>query len=195
MSVLYIRGLHVGLTWSAYRLGLTWNTYQHFRPSQSHKCITVKWLNSWQTITTGGCVKKASKPPSSWPILFLNLGSEFTYYCHLHEPSLAQQINCNWILFSHTRRWLPASFSLFLLLFYVILLLLIFTKIILLLFFLFYYYFFSENYFYFIMFRDVPACSGMFRFPGFTDAHFKIESESQLDYHELPSAKQMLPLK
>ena len=86
-------------------------------------------------------------------------------------------------------------FFLFLLLFYVILLLLIFTKIILLLFFLFYYYFFYENYFYFIMFRDVPACSGMFRFPGFTDAHFKIESESQLDYHELPSAKQMLPLK
>ena len=36
----------------------------------------------------------------------------------------------------------------------------------------------------------------MFRHvPGFTYAHFKIESESQLDYHELPSAKQMLPLK
>ena len=86
-------------------------------------------------------------------------------------------------------------FSFLFLLFYVILLLLIFTKIILLLFFLFYYFFFSENYFYFIMFRDVPACSGMFPFPGFTDAHFKIESESQLDYHELPSAKQMLPLK
>ena len=189
MSVLYIRGLHVGLTWSTYRLGLTWNTYQHFRPSQSHKCITVKWLNSWQTITTGGCVKKASKPPSLWPILFLNLGSEFTYYCHLHEPSLAQQINCNWILFSHTRRWLPASFSLFLLLFYVILLLLIFTKIILLLFFYFIIIFFKKIIF-------ISSCSGMFRHvPGFTYAHFKIESESQLDYHELPSAKQMLPLK
>ena len=162
MSVLYIRGLHVGLTWSTYRLGLTWNTYQHFRPSQSHKCITVKWLNSWQTITRGGCVKKASKPPSSWQILFLNLGSEFTYYCYLHEPSLAQQINCNWILFSHTRRWLPASFSLFLYfsfffwLFYVILLLLIFTKIFLLLFF---YYFFMKI----IFISSVPGCSGMFR--------------------------------
>ena len=63
---------------------------------------------------------------------------------------------------------------------------------------------FNKNYFIIIFLcklflfhhvRDVPACSGMFRFPGFTDAHFKIESESQLDYHELPSAKQMLPLK
>ena len=53
---------------------------------------------------------------------------------------------------------------------------------------------FYENYFYFIMFRDVPACSEMFRVPGFTDAHFKIESESPRN-HELPSEKQMLPLK
>ena len=57
---------------------------------------------------------------------------------------------------------------------------------------LFYYYFFNEKLF---LFYHVPGSSGMFRFPGFTDAHFKIESESQLDYHELPSAKQMLPLK
>ena len=45
------------------------------------------------------------------------------------------------------------------------------------------------------MFRDVPACSEMFCVPGFTDAHFKIESESHPHYHDLPSAKQMLPLK
>ena len=45
------------------------------------------------------------------------------------------------------------------------------------------------------MFRHVPACSEMFRVPAFTDVHFKIESESHLDYHELPSTKQMLPLK
>ena len=32
------------------------------------------------------------------------------------------------------------------------------------------YFFFHENYFYFFMFRDVPACSGMFRVPGFIDA-------------------------
>ena len=44
------------------------------------------------------------------------------------------------------------------------------------------------------MFQDVPACSGMFRVSGFTDAHFKIENDlSHTDYHELPSAKQMLP--
>ena len=54
---------------------------------------------------------------------------------------------------------------------------------------------FYENYFYFFMFQDVSACSGMFRVPGFTDAHFKIENESHPDYHEIPSAKQMLPLK
>ena len=197
MSVLYIRGLHVGLTWSTYRLGLTWNTYQHFRPSQSHKCITVKWLNSWQTITRGGCVKKASKPPSSWQILFLNLGSEFTYYCYLHEPSLAQQINCNWILFSHTRRWLPASFSLFLYFSFFFLVILCYFVIINFYknYFIIIFFIFLWKLFLFHLFRDVQACSGMFCFPGFSDAHFKIESESLLDYHELPSAKQMLPLK
>ena len=31
--------------------------------------------------------------------------------------------------------------------------------------------FFHKNYFYFFMFRDVPACSGIFRVPGFIDAH------------------------
>ena len=34
-------------------------------------------------------------------------------------------------------------------------------------------FFFHENYFYFLcsgMFRNVPACSGMFRVPGFIDA-------------------------
>ena len=30
--------------------------------------------------------------------------------------------------------------------------------------------FFHENYLYFFMFRDVPACSGMFHVPGFIDA-------------------------
>ena len=37
-------------------------------------------------------------------------------------------------------------------------------------------YFFHENYFYFFMFRDVPECSGMFRVPGFIDAHSKHEN-------------------
>ena len=58
----------------------------------------------------------------------------FTHYCHLHGPSLAQQINCNKILFSHTGIWLLVSFSLyffifcFFLLFYVILLFVNFYK-------------------------------------------------------------------
>ena len=49
------------------------------------------------------------------------------------------------------------------LLFYVILLLSIFTKTMLLLSFFLINFFFHENYFYLFMFRDVPACSGMFR--------------------------------
>ena len=44
------------------------------------------------------------------------------------------------------------------------------------------------------IFFHVPGCSGMFRVPGFTDAHSKIENESHPDYNELPSAKKMLPL-
>ena len=57
------------------------------------------------------------------------------------------------------------SFSLFLSLsvFCYFTLLLIFIKIILLLLFFIIIFFFHENYFYFFMFRDVPACSGMFR--------------------------------
>ena len=51
-------------------------------------------------------------------------------------------------------------------------LLFIFTKIILLL--LYYYNFFYENYFYFFMSRDAPGCSGMFRVPGFIDAHRQV---------------------
>ena len=113
-------------------IGLTWNTYRHFRPSQSHKWITVKWLNSSQTITRGGCEKKASTPPPYDP--FYSEFRAFTHYCHLHGPSLAQQINCNKILFSHTGIWLLVSFSLyffifcFFLLFYVILLFVNFYK-------------------------------------------------------------------
>ena len=49
-------------------------------------------------------------------------------------------------------------------LFYVILFLLIFTKTMLLLSFYLINFFFHENYFSFFMFRDVPACSGMFRY-------------------------------
>ena len=98
-------------------------------------------------------------------IIFWIQKQAFTHYWHLHGPSLAQQINCDKILFSHTRRWYKflflnyffifLFFSFFL--FYVILLLLVFTKIILLLLF----YFFSWKLF---LFFHVPGYSGMFRY-------------------------------
>ena len=76
----------------------------------------------------------------------LSFACTFTY-------SLAQQINCDKILFSHTRRWYQFQFSFislffviffyYFMLIYVILLLLIFIKIILLL--LFYSIFFRRN--------------------------------------------------
>ena len=118
-------------------------------------------INLWQTITRGGCVRKAWKPPSSRPILiyfeFRSKPSPITVIC-MNPPSLAQQILifCDKILFSHTQRGYQ-----FLVLDYFIIfrffcccyftLLLIFTKNILL--FLFYYYYFFH----------VPECSGMFR--------------------------------
>ena len=94
----------------------------------------------------------------------------FTHYCHLHEPSLDQQILivCDKILLSHTQRGYQFLFLdyfiifNFFLLFYVII---NFHKnyfiiIIILL------YFFSWKLFLFLhvpgcseMFRDVPACS------------------------------------
>ena len=54
-------------------------------------------------------------------------------------------------------------------------LLLIFIKIILLLIL-----FFHENYFDFFMFRDVPACSGMFHVPGFINAPAYIRSRQMI---------------
>ena len=57
--------------------------------------------------------------------------------------------------------------------------------IIVILFYYYYYFFFYENYFYFFMFRNVPF-SGVYRRPS---------KSRTADYHELPSAKQMLLLK
>ena len=59
----------------------------------------------------------------------------------------------------------------FFLLFYVILLLLIFTKTMLLLSFYLINFFFMKITFIFSFSGDVPASSGMFRVPGFMDAH------------------------
>ena len=97
----------------------------------------------------------------------MNLEEAFTDYCHLHKPSLAQQIfiGCDkycFLILTEDTSFFFLIISLFFVFFFVILrYLLIFTKISLLL--LFYYIFFHKNYFYFCIFRDVPGCSGMFR--------------------------------
>ena len=43
---------------------------------------------------------------------------EFTHYCHLNGPSLAQKIHCDKILFSHTRIWYQFLFLSFFLSFF-----------------------------------------------------------------------------
>ena len=59
---------------------------------------------------------KAWKLAFSRPTLFFGIKRQaFTHYCHLNGASLAQQIYCDKVLFSHTRRWyqfLFLSFSL-----------------------------------------------------------------------------------
>ena len=93
----------------------------------------------------------------------MNLEEAFTDYCHLHKPSLAQQIfiGCDkycFLILTEDTSFFFLIISLFFVFFFVILrYLLIFTKIILSL--LFYYFFFHKNYFYFCMFRHVPECS------------------------------------
>ena len=102
-------------------------------------------------------------------ILFWIQKQAFTHYWHLHGPSLAQQINCDKILFSHTRRWYKflflnyffifLFFSFFVILCYFVII--SFYKnffIIIILFFL----FFMKIIFIFScsgIFRDVPVCS------------------------------------
>ena len=90
------------------------------------------------------------------------LKQAFTHYCHLHEPSLAQQILicCDKILFSHTQRGYQFLFLDYFIIFRFFFFYRNYFIIIILL-----YIFFYENYVYFFMFRNVPACSGMFHVP------------------------------
>ena len=160
------------LAWHELLTDLAWHEilHRHFRPSQSRKWITALWMiNSWQTWS--GCVRKVWKTPSSQPfIIFWIQKQAFTHYWHLHGPSLAQQINCDKILFSHTRRWYKflflnyffifLFFSFFVILCYFVIISFYknyFTIIILFLFF-----FFMKIIFIFScagIFRDVPVCS------------------------------------
>ena len=54
---------------------------------------------------------KAWKLAFSRPTLFFGIKRQaFTHYCHLNGASLAQQIYCDKVLFSHTRRWYQFPF-------------------------------------------------------------------------------------
>ena len=138
-------------------------------------------------------MKKASKPP----LLMTHFIFEFrgtpllitVIYMDPHSPNKLIATEYCFLILRDDYRFLFLYFRLFFVFFVILCYFVIinFYKnyfIIILL----CYYFFMKIIFTF-------SCSGMFRFPGFTDAHFKIENESHPDYHELPSAKQMLPLK
>ena len=158
------------LAWNELLTDLAWHEilHRHFRPLQNSKWITAKWFThgkQLQEVAVWGKLKKTLLA-THFNIFWIKKQA-FTRYCHLHEPSLAQQILicCDKkIVFSYSER-IPVSFSwlfhYFSFFFCYFTLLIIFTKIILLL--LFYYIFFSWKFFYFFMFRDVPGCSGMFR--------------------------------
>ena len=137
-------------------------------------------INSWQTFTRGGCVRKAwTPPPSSRSILiyfeFRSQPSLITVICmDPHSPNkLIATKYCFLILGDDTSFFFFISlfFVSFFWLFYVIVQ--FYKNILLLLFYLFI--FFHENYFYFFMFRDVPVCSGMFHVPDFIDALLNID--------------------
>ena len=126
-------------------------------------------INSWQTITRGGCVRKAWKPRSSRPILihfeFRSKPSVITVICMNPHSQFVATKYCFLILREDT-----SFFFLIISLFFVFFFfcyftfLLIFTKIFSLL--LFYnIFFFMKNILIFScsgMFRNVPGCS-MFR--------------------------------
>ena len=148
------------------RTDLPWHeiVHRYIRPSQSRKWITVKWLTHGKQLKEVAVWEKLENHPPRdpfWYIFEFRSKPSLDHYCNLHKSLLAQQINRDKILFSHTRRWYRFPFLNF---FCYFTLLLILTKIII------YLFFFSRKLFYFFMFRDVPGCSGMFRVPGFIDA-------------------------
>ena len=122
-------------------------------------------INSWQTITRGGCVRKAWKPPPRDPFQYiLNLEASLhlllSFAWTLTRPANFNLLRQN-IVFSYSERipvsfsWLSHYYSFFFLLFYVLI------KFLQKLFYYYYFiiFFFHENYFYFFIFRDVPGCS------------------------------------
>ena len=148
------------------RTDLAWHElvilHRHFRPSQSRKWITAKWLTHGKQLKELAVWGKLENHPPHNPFQYIfefRSKPSFDYYGHLHKSLLAQQINRDKILFSHTRRWYQFLFLNFFFCYFT--LLLIFTKIILFLIF-----FFIKIVFIFScsgMFRGVTECSGMFR--------------------------------
>ena len=120
---------------------------------------------------------KLVNPPLRDPFEYI-LNLEANPHSLLSFPwTFAPQIICDKILFSHTRSFF-ISFSFGFLLFYVFINFYKNHFIIIIILFI----YFHENYFYFLMFRNVPefsgmfrnvpACSGMFHVPGFIDTPF-----------------------
>ena len=133
---------------------------------------------AWQTITRGGCVRKAWEPPSSRPILiyfeFRSKPSLITVVCM--DPHSPKKLFATkyWflILFSFISRFFLFVFVFAFLCYFT--LLLMFTKIILLIF------FFMKIISIFScsgMFRNVP-CSGFYRRP--TQRYFQLVVASLL---------------
>ena len=152
---------------------LAWHEilHRHFRPSQSRKWITAKWLTHGKQLQEVAVWGKLKKPPSSRPILiyfeFRSKPSLITVICmDPHSPNkLFATKYCFLILVDDTSFFFFISLFLFFWCYFT--LLLIFTKIILLLLL----FFFSWKLFLFFhvpgysgMFRDVP-CSGFYRRP------------------------------
>ena len=155
------------LAWHELLTDLAWHEilHRHFRPSQSRKWITDKWLTHGNRLQEVAVWGKLKKPPSSRPILM--------YFEFRSKPSLITVIwmdphspkkfiatkYCFLILREDTSFFflIISLFFVFLLLFYVI------NSFYKNYFIIVIFFFFHENYFYFFMFRDVPACSEMFR--------------------------------
>ena len=129
-----------------------------------YKWITAKWLTHGKQLQ-GVVVWGKLENPSSRPILiyFEFRSKALTHYCHLHGPSLAQQIICDKILFSHTRRWYEFLFLYFLIFPFLSFFLLSYVIVnfykndfIIIIYFI----LFSRK---LLLFFHVPGCFGMFR--------------------------------
>ena len=147
--------------------------------------VNRQMINSWQTITRGSCVSKARKPLYLRAILiyfeFRSKPPLITVICM--EPRSHNKLFATkycFLILGDDSSFFFLIISLFFVFFVVVVVVILFYFVIInfyknyvIIIILFNHnFFFHENYSYFFMFRDVPACSGMFRVPGFLDARF-----------------------